>query len=88
MNNDLLSFFVGDGIWALLSGILIFYILKAQEKRDDRQDARDIQYQTIISNLSESLKNIEDIRDALRDNTPNKNTVCTYTVFLFAYNSQ
>ena len=65
MNNDLLSFFVGDGIWALLSGILIFYILKAQEKRDDRQDARDIQ--TIISNLSESLKNIEDIRDALRD---------------------
>lgn len=54
MNNDLLSFFVGDGIWALLSGILIFYILKAQEKRDDRQDARDIQYQTIISNLSET----------------------------------
>ena len=39
MNNDLLSFFVGDGIWALLSGILIFYILKAQEKRDDRQAA-------------------------------------------------
>ena len=67
MNNDLLSFFVGDGIWALLSGILILYILKAQENRDDRQDARDIQYQTIISNLSESLKNIEDIRDALRD---------------------
>lgn len=67
MNNDLLSFFVGDGIWALLSRILIFYILKAQEKRDERQDARDIQYQTIISNLSESLKNIEDIRDALRD---------------------
>lgn len=32
MNNDLLSFFVGDGIWALLSGILIFYILQSTRK--------------------------------------------------------
>ena len=33
MNNDLLSFFVGDGIWALLSGILILYLKSTRKAR-------------------------------------------------------
>ena len=67
MGNDVLSYFVNDGIWALLSGILIFYILRAQEKRDERQDDRDKEYQTVITNLSESLKCVEEIRKILKD---------------------
>ena len=67
MGNDVLSYFVNDGIWALLSGILIFYILRTQEKRDERQDDRDKEYQTVITNLSESLKCVEEIRKILKD---------------------
>lgn len=50
------------GIWAGLSMILIFYILKAQEKRDLRQDEREKNYQEIISNLTEKFYIIEEIK--------------------------
>ena len=38
---ELLKLFSVDGVWALLSAALIFYILKSQEKRDERQDLRE-----------------------------------------------
>jgi hypothetical protein len=50
------------GIWAGLSMILIFYILKAQEKRDLRQDEREKNYQEIISSLTEKFYIIEEIK--------------------------
>ncbi|WP_353093997.1 BhlA/UviB family holin-like peptide [Tissierella praeacuta] len=42
---------------------LIFYILKNQEKRDLRQEEREMKYQNIISSLCEKLSLIEDIKD-------------------------
>ena len=44
--NDFISYFAPEGVWAILSLILIFYIIKGQEKRDERQDERDKKYQT------------------------------------------
>lgn len=41
-----------QGIWALLSFILIYYILKDQEKRDLKQCEREDKYQAIISDLT------------------------------------
>lgn len=51
-----------QSIWAGLSIILIFYILKAQEKRDLRQDEREKKYQIIISSLTEKFYVIEEIK--------------------------
>lgn len=65
MNTELISYFLPDGVWAVLSGILIFYILKNQEKRDVRQDEREQNYQKVISNLTESLKDVREIKDML-----------------------
>jgi len=50
------------GVWAGLSMILIFYILKAQEKRDLKQDEREKNYQNIISSLTEKFYIIEEIK--------------------------
>ncbi|WP_242939118.1 BhlA/UviB family holin-like peptide [Tepidibacter formicigenes] len=50
-------------MWTLLTVALIFYILKNQEKRDLRQEEREIKYQNIISNLTEKLNLVEDIRE-------------------------
>lgn len=56
-----------QGIWALLSIILIFYILKAQEKRDIKQERREYKYQEIINKLSDKLNIIDDIKDDLEE---------------------
>lgn len=62
-----------QGIWAALSVVLIFYILKQQEKRDKAQDERERKYQDVITDLTGNLnvvqevkKDVEDIKDYLR----------------------
>jgi len=62
MENEIAKLALSQGIWAALSIVLIFYILKAQEKRDTTQEEREKKYQEIISNLSEKINLIEDIR--------------------------
>ena len=60
-----------NGIWAALSIILIFYILKAQEKRDLRQDEREEKYQKIISELTEKFYIVEEVKkdvEEIKDN--------------------
>jgi hypothetical protein len=51
-----------QGIWAVLTVALIFYILKNQEKRDLRQEEREEKYQEIISNLTDKLNLVEDVK--------------------------
>ena len=62
---DIISYFAPEGIWAILSIILIFYILKGQEKRDERQDERDKKYHSIISELSKALQDMNEIKKML-----------------------
>ena len=69
MNKEFFDLVATQGIWALLSVSLIFYILKAQEKRDELQEKREAKYQAIIEhmtckldvlvNLSEDVKEIK-----------------------------
>ena len=42
----------GQGIWTALSIILIFYIIKKEENRDQKQEQREAKYQEIIDGLS------------------------------------
>ncbi|QUH19524.1 BhlA/UviB family holin-like peptide [Alkaliphilus sp. B6464] len=62
MENEVLKLASTQGVWAALSVALIFYILKAQEKRDIKQEERECNYQQIISNLTNKLSVIEDVK--------------------------
>lgn len=69
LENEILKIISSQGIGAVLSLILILYILKSQEKRDLRQQNRELAYQKIISNLSDKLS----ILDELNENIKNLN---------------
>lgn len=63
MGNELLKVASSQGVWAALSVALIFYILKAQEKRDLKQEQRESKYQNIITRLSDELNVIEEMKN-------------------------
>ncbi|WP_051823925.1 BhlA/UviB family holin-like peptide [Clostridium sulfidigenes] len=62
MENALMEGAIGQGVWAILSIFLIFYILKAQEKRDQRQEEREKNYQDIIEQMTEKLNIVEVVK--------------------------
>lgn len=62
MEKEILKIASSQGVWAALSVGLIFYILKAQEKRDIRQEEREKNYQNIISKLTDKFNIIEDVK--------------------------
>lgn len=62
MEEKILELASTQGIWAVLTVALIFYILKNQEKRDLRQEEREKKYQEIISNLTDKLNLVEDVK--------------------------
>lgn len=55
----------GQGIWSALSIVLIFYIIKKEELRDQTQEERETNYQSIIAELSEKLNVVFEIKDML-----------------------
>lgn len=58
---------MSQGIWAVVSVSLLFYILKNQEKRDEKQEEREKNYQDIISKMSDKLIIVEDIKKDVGD---------------------
>jgi len=67
MENDLIKLASTQGIWAALAVVLIFYILKAQEKRDLTQAEREEKYQEIITKLTDEFNVIKDIQKDVLD---------------------
>lgn len=71
--DKLFDIIASQGIWTLLSFLLIYYILKEQEKRDLRQNARELQYQELISNLTSKFDllhfDIQDLKNKIIDST-------------------
>ncbi len=65
--NELLKLASNQGIWASLSVALIFYILKTQEKRDDKQEQREKNYQDIISKLTEKFNIVENVKNDVEE---------------------
>lgn len=79
MENEVIKLAASQGIWAVLSIVLIFYILKAQETRDSNQEEREKNYQTIISSLSDKFnilesiqKDVEGIKKFISEKSQNK----------------
>lgn len=66
MDNELIKLAATQGIWAALSLVLIFYILKNQEKRDNIQEEREKKYQNIIDKLTEKLEILDNISNDLQ----------------------
>lgn len=62
MENELFKVALSQGAWAGISIVLIFYIIKAQEKRDLKQEEREAKYQEIINGLIKSLVLLENIK--------------------------
>ncbi|HCL4444714.1 TPA: hypothetical protein N2D04_000237 [Clostridium botulinum] len=67
MENEILKSALSQGIWAVLSVFLLFYILKAQEKRDQKQDEREKNYQEIISKITDKLAIVEVVKKDVED---------------------
>lgn len=72
MKNEILKLASTKGVWAALSIALIFYILKSQKKKNKKQEKKDLEYQEIISNLTDEInitkekkKDIEEIKSHL-----------------------
>ena len=67
MENEILKAALSQGIWAVLSVSLLFYILKAQEKRDLKQEEREKNYQIIIDKLTNKLDIVDDVKKDVED---------------------
>ncbi|OOB74971.1 MULTISPECIES: BhlA/UviB family holin-like peptide [Clostridium] len=67
MEQEILKLASSQGIWAALSVALIFYILKAQEKRDGKQELREVNYQSIIEKLTDKFNLVEDVKKDVED---------------------
>lgn len=58
---------LAQSIWSGLSIALIFYILKKQEDRDLKQDNRETKYQEIISDLTNKLHIVQELREDVKE---------------------
>jgi len=51
----------------VLSIFLLFYILKAQEKRDMKQEEREKNYQDIITKLTDKFDIVDEVKKDVED---------------------
>lgn len=74
MENELLKGAISYGIFALLFCYLLFYVLKTQEKRDEKSQLREEKYQGIIcqnqkilEELTQKLNVVEEVKGDIKE---------------------
>lgn len=67
MESELIKTATSQGIWVTLTVALILYILKAQEKRDLKQEEREKKYQDVIFKLTEKFNVIDDVKNDVKE---------------------
>ncbi len=67
MFDQLIKLAATQGVWTILSCVLLVYILKAQENRDLRQEEREKNYQDIIKQLTEKLNTLDSISSTINE---------------------
>lgn len=67
MESEILKAALSQGIWAVLSIFLLFYILKAQETRDMKQEERERNYQCIITKLTDKFDIVDEVKKDVED---------------------
>ena len=63
MESQILDAALSQGIWAVLFVALLFYILRSQEKRDEKQEEREANYRELLTDLSHKLDIVESIQN-------------------------
>lgn len=66
MEMELLEAITSQGLGAIMSVALMFYIIKNQEKRDAVQNERELNYQKLLNELSMKFEIIKEIQEDLR----------------------
>lgn len=67
MENDILKIAASQGVWTLLSFLLILFILRNQERLDNRQNEREERYQNVIISLTNQLNITQEIKDDIKE---------------------
>ena len=57
-----------QGIWVLLFISLFLYTIKNNEKLVEKQDQREVNYQKLLSDMTEKYAVVEDIRNSVDEN--------------------
>ena len=63
MESQILDAALSQGTWAVLFVALLFYILRSQEKRDEKQEEREANYRELLTDLSHTLDIVESIQN-------------------------
>ena len=58
MRDEILRMVSTEGVWALLSFLLIYYILQMQGKRDCKQEEREEQYRSLLLELTDKFEKL------------------------------
>lgn len=56
---------ITQGIWVLLFISLFLYTIKNNEKLVEKQDQREVNYQKLLSDMTEKYAVVEDIRNSV-----------------------
>lgn len=65
MEQALIEAATTQGIWVLLFISLFLYTIKNNEKLVEKQDQRDVNYQKLLSDMTEKYAVVEDIRNSV-----------------------
>ena len=65
MEQALIEAATTQGIWVLLFISLFLYTIKNNEKLVEKQDQREVNYQKILSDMTEKYAVVEDIRNSV-----------------------
>ena len=65
MEQALIEAATTQGIWVLLFISLFLYTIKNNEKLVEKQDQREVNYQKLLSDMTEKYAFVEDIRNSV-----------------------
>ena len=65
MEQALIEAATTQGIWVLLFISLFLYTIKNNEKLAEKQDQREVNYQKLLSDMTEKYAVVEDIRNSV-----------------------
>ena len=65
MEQALIEAATTQGIWVLLFISLFLYTIKNNEKLVEKQDQREVNYQKLLSDMTEKYAVVEDIRNSV-----------------------
>lgn len=58
---------LSQGIWAVLAVFLLIYIVKSNERFELKQEERENQYQSLLSDLTEKFNILNDIEEDIAE---------------------